>query len=193
VVFETITGEDKGNYVVTRRGLHWADLDNNDTEADRAQERAEFQKAMGDSRAKVVTRMYEEVPELGHSTGLANGEPAKYYEIDTFHVPLGKGDIFLAGLARFREALEKTKTPMDTSWFALSEGGESGTWVLVIPHDTWASFDDPAVKSPPEILRNAFGADEGRAIANEIASACGGFFTSEVIEFRPDLSYFPKK
>jgi len=26
-----------------------------------------------------------------------------------------------------------------------------------------------------------------------VENATGGFFTSEVVEFRPDLSYFPKK
>ena len=99
--------------------------------------------------------------------------------------------LFVAAAARFREALEKTKTPMDASWYSLEEGGESGTWILVISHATWASFDDPAVKSPPEILLDAFGPNEGQAVVEQIENAMGGFFTSEVVEFRPDLSYFP--
>jgi len=94
-------------------------------------------------------------------------------------------------VARFREAIEKTKTPMDASWYSLDEGGESGTWILVVSHATWASFDDPAVKSPPDILRDAFGPNEGQAVGDQIANSMGGFFTSEVVEFRPDLSYFP--
>lgn len=189
VVFETVTGENKGNYIVTRqRGLHWADLDKD--LAAGAQQRAEFQKAMGDSRAKVVTRMYEEVPELDHSTGSANGGPAKYYEIDTFHVPLGKMDRFAAAVGRLREAIEKTKSPMNVSWLVLTEGGEFGTWVAAIGHDSWADFGSP---EPDEVLKNAFGSAEANAILNEISALTGGHFTEEVIEFRPDLSYFPKK
>ncbi len=190
VVFETRTGENKGTYVVVRRGLKWADLDRD--LVPEPQHQAEVNKAIGDSRAKSVTKMYEEVPELGHETAANSDRPAKYYEIDTFHVPLGKTRLFVAAAARFREAIEKTKTPMDASWFSLEEGGESGTWILAISHNTWASFDDPAVKSPPDILRDAFGPNEGQAVVDQIENAMRGFFTSEVVEFRPDLSYFQR-
>ena len=191
VVFEVRTGEEQGTYVLVRRGLQWADLDK---ESDHeAEQHAEIHKAIGDSRDKSVTKMYEEVPELGHATGETSDRPAKYYEIDTFHVPLAKMHLFVAAAARFREALEKNKIPMDASWYALDEGGESGTWILVISHKTWASFDDPAVKSPPEIVLDAFGHNEGQAVVDQIENAMGGFFTSEVVEFRPDLSYFPTK
>lgn len=191
VVFEVRTGENKGDFVVVHRGMRWADLDKESSSE--AQQQAEIDKATGDSRVKSVTKMYDEVPELGHETGATSSRPAKFYEIDTFHVPLGKNRIFVAAVGRFREALEKTKTPMDASWYALEEGGESGTWILVISHDTWASFDDPAVKSPPEIVRDAFGPNEGQAVLDQIEDSIGGFFTSEVVEFRPDLSYFPTK
>jgi hypothetical protein len=49
------------------------------------------------------------------------------------------------------------------------------------------------VKSPTEILMDAFGRNEGQAVAEQIENAMGGFFTSEVVEFRQDLSYFPTK
>jgi hypothetical protein len=189
VVFETRTGEKKGTYILVHRGLQWADLDK--VPVPKAQPLAEIDKAIGDSRVKSATKMYEEVFELGHETGAKSDRPTKYYEVDTFHVPLGKMRIFVAAAARFREALEKTKTPMDANWYSLEEGGESGTWILVISHATWASFDDPAVKSPPEIVRDAFGPNEGQAVVEQIENSMGGFFTSEVVEFRPDLSYFP--
>jgi hypothetical protein len=191
VVFEVRTGESKGDFVLVHRGLQWADLDKEPAPA--AQHQAEIDKAIGDSRVKSVTKMYSEAFELGHAVNASADRPSKYYEIDTFHVPLNKFRNFAAAASKFREAIEKTKTPMDTSWYSLEEGGESGTWILVIGHDTWASFDDPAVKSPPEILLNAFGPDEGQAILDEIESAVGGFFSSEVVEFRPDLSYFPTR
>jgi hypothetical protein len=191
VVFEVRTGEKQGTYVLVRRGLHWADLDKES--ARDAEQHAEIRKAIGDSRDKSVTKMYEEVPELGYGTDATSDRPAKYYEIDTFHVPLAKMHLFVAAAARFREALEKSKIPMDASWYSLDEGGESGTWILVTAHNSWASFDDPAVKSPPEILLDAFGQNEGQAVVEQIENAMGGFFTAEVVEFRPDLSYFPTK
>jgi len=193
VVFEVRTGESKGNYVLVRRGLKWADLDKESQSIPEAQHQAEVKKALGDSRDKSVSKMYEEVFELGHETGATSDRPAKFYEINTFHVPLGKTGIFVAAIGKLREAIEKTKAPIDASWFSLDEGGQSGTWIVVISHKTWASFDDPAVKSPPEIVREAFGPNEGQAIVQQVENATGGFFTSEVVEFRPDLSYFPPK
>lgn len=185
-VFMQITGEKAGTYSVVRRWMHWADLDKPVPSDEQAQ--AEFEKAMGDTVATFALRVYEETPELDHP---ANSErPAKYYEIDTFHVPLDKQDRFAATVGRLREAIEKTKSPMDVSWLRLTEGGEFGTWVLAIGHNSSADFGSP---SPDEVLDKAFGAAETDAIASEISALIGGHFTQEVITFRPDLSYFPKK
>ena len=185
VVFEQITGENTGTYFLVRRWMHWADKPVYSEE----QRYAEIEKAMGDTVAKGVNKVYEEIPELGHST-IGNGGPAKYYEIDTFHVPLGKQDQFATAVGRLREAIEKTKSPMDVSWLVLTEGGEFGTWVAAIGHDSSADFGGPP---PDEILKNAFGSEEANTIVNEISALIGGHFTQEVIRFRPDLSYFPKK
>jgi len=184
VVFEQITGENTGTYSLVQRWMHWSDK----PVYSREQLDAEITKAMGDTVAKGVHKVYEEVSELDHPANLER--PAKYYEIDTFHVPLGKQDQFATAVGRLREAIEKTKSPMDVSWLALTEGGEFGTWIAAIGHDSSADFGSP---TPDEILKNAFGKDEANAIVNEISTLIGGHFTQEVIEFRPDLSYFPKK
>lgn len=184
VVFEQITGENMGTYSLVRRWTHWADK----PVYSEGQIHAEIAKAMGDTVTKGVRKVYEEIPELDHPANLER--PAKYYEIDTFHVPLDKQDRFAAAVGRLREAIEKTKSPMDVSWLRLTEGGEFGTWVLAIGHDSWADFGSP---SPDEVLDKAFGAAETDAIASEISALIGGHFTEEVITFRPDLSYFPKK
>jgi len=185
-VFMQITGEKAGTYSVVRRWMHWADLDKPVPSEEQA--RAEFEKAMGDAVATYALKVYEEIPDLDHPADLQR--PAKYYELDTFHVPLGKQDQFATAVGRLREAIEKTKSPMDVSWLALTEGGEFGTWVAAIGHNSSADFGSP---TPDEVLNNAFGADQGNAILNEISALIGGHFTQEVVMFRPDLSYFPKK
>jgi hypothetical protein len=184
-VFQQVTGENAGMYISVRRWMHWADLDKpapSDTQI-----RAEYEKAMGESVAKYVLKVYEEIPQLDHSS---LDHPTKYYELDTFHVPLGKQDQFATAVGRLREAIEKTKSPMDVSWLALTEGVEFGTWIAAIGHDSSADFGSP---TPDEILKNAFGKDEATAIVNEVSALIGGHFTEEVVQFRPDLSYFPKK
>jgi hypothetical protein len=187
-VFQQITGEKRGTYLIVLRGMHWADLDRS-TPSDE-QEQAEFSKAMGDTVASHVVRTYEEIPRLSHPGLPARNRPSKYYEIDTFHVPLGKQNRFAAAVARFREAIEKTKTPGEFVCTVLSEGGEFGTWELVFGHDTAAEFGGPP---PDEILKNAFGSKEADSIVQEFSDLTGGFFTEEVVQFRPDLSYFPSE
>ena len=187
-VFQQITGEKRGTYFVVLRGMHWADLDSPTPSDEQAQ--AEFSKDMGDTVASHIVRTFEEIPKLGHSGSPSKNRPAKYYEIDTFHVPLGKQDRFAAAVARFREAFEKTKAPGDFICSALSEGGQFGTWELAFGHDTAADFGGPP---PDEILKNAFGSAEADSIVREFSDLTGGFFTEEVVQFRPDLSYFPSE
>lgn len=185
-VFQQRTGQNSGTYLVVLRGMHWADLDSPTPSEEQAQ--AEFSKAMGGTVASHVVRTYEEIPSLSRPGFTTRNRPSKYYEIDTFHVPLGKQDRFAAAVARFREAIEKTKSPVNLICSVLSEGGQFGTWVLAFGHDTAADFASP---SPDEILKNAFGSAEADSIVQEFSDLAGGFFTEEVIEFRPDLSYFP--
>jgi hypothetical protein len=185
VVFEQITGDQAGSYLSVKRRMHWADLDNPVPSDEQAE--AEYAKAMGDTLANYAVRVYKEVPDLDHE--ILN-HPAKYYEIDTFHVPLGKQDRFAVALSRFREAIEKTKLPVDFTCVVLAEGGQFGTWIVAFGHDTSADFGGP---SPDEILAKAFGSAEANTIVNEVSALSGGTFTQEVIEFRPDLSYLPEK
>lgn len=182
VVFEQITGENRGTYSLVRRRMQWADLDK--PVAPPAEARAEFEKAV----AKDVSKLYEEFPKLGHEGDPSMNRPYKYYEIDTFHVPLGKQDRFAAAVARFRDAIEKAKVHVDFTCMVLTEGGQLGTWQLVFGHESAADFAGPP---PDEILNKAFGTAEAKSIVDEFAALSGGFFTEEVIEYRPDLSYFP--
>ena len=188
VVFEQVTGEKAGTYSVVRRWMHWADLDK-PVPSDQ-QARAEFDKALGDTVATFALKVYVEHPELDHSSMQS---PAKYYELIILHVPVGKWDQFRALATQFREAVEETKAPTDYSWLSLDEGGESGTWILAIAHKDSASFGDPAIKPIPQVVKDAFGESAARNVRDEIASTTGGFWDTEVVTFRPDLSYFPKK
>lgn len=185
VVFEQITGDNKGTFALVSRGMHWADLDNPPAPSEEA--RTEFEKAVGSSVASGALRLYEEIPSLSHE-GDPSSRPHKYYEIDTFHVPLGKENRFSAAVARFREAVEKSKAHVEFTCIVLAEGGQFGTWSLVFGHDKAAEFEGPY---PDEVLKQAFGDAEADSIVDEFSSVSGGFFTEEVIAFRPDLSYFP--
>ena len=72
-------------------------------------------------------------------------------------------------------------------------GGPSGVYVLTVPHKNWADFEDnPEVKPFRDMLKEAFGQAEADSIVDRIDHSVEKE-TSEIIQYRPDLSYVPGK
>ena len=187
LVWETVSGDHTGTYIVGRLDQHWADLDKPSVPEQADLE--EFNKVMGTYVQSLVTRYYELLPKL--SKPLETPGPSKFAEIVTFHVRPGKGDDFRSALARSTEAIEKTKWAAHFYWYALANGGPSNTYVLVLPHSNWADFEEkPDLKPFREMLKEAFGAAEAESITKRFDASIESQ-TSEMVEFRPDLSYLP--
>ncbi len=188
-VWETRSGDDTGTYLVGRLGQHWADLDRPP-----AQDKAEleaYQKNVGVYVESLIDRYYEFLPKDSKPTDSMS--PSKFSEIFTYVVKPGKGEEFHSAMTRATEAIEKTKWPVHFYWYELANGGRAGTYVLVIPHDNWADFEDnPNMKPFVEMLNEAFGHAEAASILNRF-DASTEMQTSSILEFRPDLSYLPSK
>ena len=188
-VWEILSGENTGTYVVGRLGQHWADFDKPPIpdEADAA----EFQKVVGTYVDSVTARYYEYMPKASNPSD--DKMPAKFAEIITFYVRYGKGSDFRSAIARVSEAGAKTKWPVNYEWYELASGGPSGVFVLVLPHHSWADFEDkPDVKPFREMLKDAFGQAEADSIVDRIDGSVQKE-TSEIIQFHPELSYLPGK
>jgi hypothetical protein len=170
-------------------GQHWADFDKPHIpdEADAA----EFQKVVGTYVDSVTARYYEYMPKASNPSD--DKMPAKFAEIITFYVRYGKGSDFRSAIARVSEAGAKTKWPVNYEWYELASGGPSGVFVLVLPHHSWADFEDkPDVKPFREMLKDAFGQAEADSIVDRIDGSVQKE-TSEIIQFHPELSYLPGK
>ena len=75
----------------------------------------------------------------------------------------------------------------------LVNGGQTGTYVLSLPRNSWADFEDkPEVKPFRDMLKEAFGQAEADSIVDRIDRSVEKE-TSEILQFRPDLSYLPSK
>jgi hypothetical protein len=185
LVWETLSGEGTGTYIVGRLGQHWADFDKPPIPEQTDIE--EYNKEVGQYVGSLVTRYYEFLPKVS-SMGEGTA-PSKFSEIIEFHVRYGKAEEFQAALGRIFDATQKTKWPVKFGWYELANGGLAGTFVLVLPHDNWADFgDNPNVKPFREMLKDAFGQAEADAIVSEIDSSVESEMSS-IIQFRPDLSY----
>ena len=188
-VWETLTGESTGTYVVGRLGQHWADFDKPaiSDEADVA----EFEKVVGASVESIVTRYYEFMPKISNPT--ADKLPSKFSEIITFYIRQGKSSDFRSAIERVFEGGTKTKWPPNYYWYELWSGGPVATFVLVLPHNKWADFEDkPEVKPFREMLKDAFGQEEADSIVSRIDGAVQKE-TSDIVQFHPVLSYMPAK
>ena len=114
-VWQTLSGEDTGTYIVGRLGQHWADFDKPaiSDEADLA----EFQKVVGTSVESIVARYYEYMPKVSNPT--ADKTPSKFSEIITFYIKQGKSSDFQSAIGRIFEAGTKTKWPLNYYWYEL--------------------------------------------------------------------------
>src|SRR5271165_5347873 len=117
----------------------------------------------------------------------------KFAEIITFRVKYGKDADFESAIARVNDAAQKTKWPVAYIWYGLAYGGNTGDYVLVLPHKSWAEFEGKADTKPfRDMLKDGLGQTEADSVINRIDAAVASQ-TAEIIQFRPDLSYLPAK
>jgi hypothetical protein len=188
-VWEVLTGEDTGNYVVGRLGQHWADFDKPaiPDETDLAQ----FQKLVGTYVDSVTAFYYEYMPEVSNPSDTKM--PTKFHDSIHFYVRYGKDSEFRSAMDRIHAAAEKTKWPVNYYWYALASGGQTGVYLLVLPRNSWADFENkPDVKPFRDMLKDAFGQAEADSIVGRIDQSVEKE-TSQIVQFRPDLSYLPGK
>jgi len=189
MVWETLSGDNTGTYIVGRLGQHWSDFDK-PAIPDQA-DTAEFQKVLGNYVDSLVGRYYDFMPKISNPD--SSTMPPKFSEIITFHVRYGKGSDFRGAISRVYEAGQKTKWPVHYEWYVLANGGDTGSYVLVLPRANWADFEDkPDVKPFRDMLKDAFGQAKADSIVDGINASVQSE-TSEIIQFRPDLSYLPSK
>lgn len=189
-VWETMAGPETGTYIVGRLEQHWADLDKPSV-PDQA-DVEEYRKVIAGYVESMVARYYELMPKVSHPGGEMT-TPPKYDQIITFHVRYGKSSDFHSAIDRIHEAGEKTKWPVNYLWYALYAGGDTGTYVLVIPHTNWSDFEEkPDVKPFRDMIKEAFGQSEADSIVDRIDRAVDREDTA-IVQFRPDLSYLPAK
>jgi hypothetical protein len=189
LVWQTISGDDTGTFLVGRFNQNWADYDK-PAVTDEA-DLAEFQKVVGGFVDSVTTRYYHYLPKVSNET--PGTVPTKFSEILTFEVRPGKDSEFHSAIDRIYEATIKTKWNVHYGWYELANGGMGGTYVLSFSRKNWAEFeDDPNVKPFRDMLKDAFGQPEADSIVARLDDSIGRQ-TSSIIQFRPELSYMPAK
>jgi hypothetical protein len=184
-VWQITTGDHTGTYVVAEPPVRWKDLDNPPISEDADQ--AEWMKTMGPAVESMEARDYAVLTDVSRPSGGAM--PSKYAEAITFRVKSGKTDEFMADVKKITEAIKKTNWPANFTWYALLHGGMGNTFVLLIEHNSYADFEEPA-KTFDMMLAEALGKDEAKTLQNRLDAVMESS-ESQFVKFRQDLSYIP--
>lgn len=119
----------------------------------------------------------------------AMAAPDPLIELIHFELNIGASQEFENAIKRATEAIQKTKWASNFHWYTLANGGSGPHYVLALPKKNWAEMEPPAVPFPV-MLEKALGA----AGAKEVLAAFDNTVAreySEILRYRPDLSYVP--
>jgi len=185
-IWQEISGETTGLYGAGTFDHKWSDFDNPpvSTEADEAEAETSIFPFV---QPGAQVQYYTSLPKVSRPwEGIATME-----EIVVFHVEYGQSQEFNHLIKKFHQAIEKTKWPVQYEWYALVNGGKSGTYVLVLPRESWAAFKGPE-KPFPAMLEEAYGRTEAEALIHKLGKVVK-YTESSIIKTRPDLSYIPEE
>jgi hypothetical protein len=185
-VWEVITGPDTGSYIIGSPDHQWKDLDGWSAKM-----------AKGDAAdAAVNLAPYQASSTMSYWVMLADasrppapGAPPVMATLTTYQVKPGKSDQFRDALTTVKGALEKANFPRRGVWYALASGGPTGTYAVLTPRASMAEMELPE-PSMRQVVETTLGKAASDAAFNAFYDAIESG-SSELLEFRSDLSYVP--
>jgi hypothetical protein len=186
LVWQVLTGERTGAYVMGSPGHNWKDFEPRD--AFNKLDLPDVEKTMGAYTAGGSTAYYVFRDDL--SLTKPPSPPAKMRTTATYTLIPEHLNDFLDAVKKINGAIQKTSYPAKPSrWYALANGGEAPTFVLVTDRASWADMEPPE-KKLEDALKEAYG-DSGPQVLDQLRRSCQRIVT-EMSVFRADLSYMPK-
>ena len=189
--WEVVSGPRTGTYVTGTFGHDWKDFDTRGkfNEADLA----EFQTSVGPSLANAYTSYYVTRADISLTPPSPGGSPAAMSSITLFHLKPDSVNDFIDAAKKINEGIKKTNyaVPGPSRWFQLVNGGEGPLFVLSGDRANWAAFQANE-KTLDVMMEEAYGKEQGAATLASLRKAVHTIAT-EIIRYRPDLSYVPAK
>jgi hypothetical protein len=184
--WQVASGTDVGSYVTASFGHHWKDFDT--WEAKFAEgDNTDVEKNLAPHTDGSTVGYYDFLADLSRPPSTTT--PSKMSEVIHFFLKPGAGGTFRHAIGRAHEAIAKTNWPVNYLWYELWNGGEGPHVVLVLPRNSWAEMAEPEV-SFPAMLTKALGPFEAGKVLEAFDSSARSQ-VSEILVYRPDLSYVP--
>ncbi len=186
-VWSITTGPNTGSYMTTVCNQTWKGMDGQ--EAVEARDEADRQKTMAGTSASNQMSFYVFRKDLSSDKGEGGKQPKMLTVVHYFLKPAGIVQ-FTDSLKRLNAAAAQAKwpgKPMRT--YALVSGGEGPHFVIVTDRYSWADMQGPE-QTLTDVLKQVYGSDDKTL---QTLREAVDHTMSEMLEYRADLSYVPKK
>ena len=185
-VFEVMTGPNTGSYVIASGDHQWKEMEEwvaklADIDA------ADSQASMGPYIASTEREYWTQLNSLSRMPAADKQYPL--ITVTTYHVKPGSDAALRTAIAKVNAALDAGKYPLPTVWNVLTNGGPGPTYAVVVPRTGLGEM------APTPGLLQVLGKQLGKPAADALVKS---FFdnvvssNTELLRFRPDLSYLPK-
>ncbi len=183
-VWQVVTGDQVGSYIIRTGGHTWADFDHEATiPGDREDLAANVSPYMS-SVAAAITEWDAEISRWPPDLPMP-----KLVEVTVYHLKPGAWRDFYMAVKKVHVAIGEKKLPMHYGWEWTVSGGHGTEITLAIPHATWADFKGPGStlwKAVEEVYSETE-ADMLRHLFSKSTESTESF----IVAYRDDLSYVP--
>jgi len=183
-VWEVVTGDHVGSYIIRTGGHTWADFD---AEADIPGDREDIATNIApyvSSVAGAITEWDQDISRWPDDLPMP-----KMVEVTVYHLKPGAWRKFYMAVKKVHEAIGEKKLPFHYGWEWTASGGHGTEITLVIPHATWADFKGPE-GSLWKAVEEVYGETEADMLRGLISKSTKSM-ESYIVTYRDDLSYVP--
>ena len=196
LTWEILTGKDSGKYLVGTFGHKWEDFDSH--EAFNSTETTNFKKSVGSALSSSSSTFYVLRTDLSLSAEPAT--PSKFEQLNIFDVRPEGAREFSQSIRKMNAALKQTNFVSESflspnsagghsRWYFMTNGGEGPQYVLATDRNGYSDFN-PVDTSLDDVMEKVYGKDQGDSIMANVRKTFVHVY-SELLRFRPDLSYRP--
>ena len=186
-VWQIVSGEASGTYMVCSFGHTWKKVDESDQlvggeEDDPAAKVEPYLDAEPESYYRYLPKL-SIAPKEGFS-------PSAKLEVTRWLMKQEDVESFLAAQAKMKDALAKAGHFGNLRWFELVNGGEIPQFLMPVDRDDWASYEHSPDENLGGILEKMYGKGESASIMRDVRRAVRSQHV-ETWQYRPDLSFVP--
>ena len=186
LVWAISTGPSTGSYLTAVCGQTWKEMDGKD--AFNQRDAADIEKTLDSATASNQVSYFIIRPDL--SRGAEPTAPAKMSTVTHYFLKASEVAHFTDSIKRINAAIAQTKYPaLPAQAYQLVNGGEGPHYVLVTGRNSWADMQVPQ-QTTADMLKQAYGNDDKTL---QVFRDSIDHFSTEMMDYRADLSYLPAK